>query len=296
MTDDSGLRACLLEDRGVVGVFGPDAPSLLQGVVTCNVESLVEGAASLGALLTPQGKILFEFLLLHNDENGFFLDVTRALAPDLVKRLNFYRLRAKVEINDLSDRLVVGALWGAPASLDDGVIYDDPRFTALGQRAILPRLDGEAILTRAGATLVSSDLYHQRRIEAGIPEGGKDYTLGDTFPHEANMDTLKGVDFAKGCYVGQEVVSRMQHRATTRKRIIQLAFDDVRPLEGAEIRAGDVLLGYMGTAVPGCGLAMLRLDKVDNALHQGIALMAGGLVLRPVTSVWANFNVPGTTT
>ena len=134
--------------------------------------------------------------------------------------------------------------------------------------------------------------YDAHRIRLGIPEGGRDFIYGDTFPHEADMDQLAGVDFHKGCYVGQEVVSRMQHRGTARTRVIPIAFPDFPPMEGLDVTAGDKTIGVMGSAAEGHGLAKLRLDRVADALAAGEPITAGGIAISPRKPDWARFDWP----
>lgn len=286
--------AALLDDRGTVAVFGREAKNFLQNIVTCDVDKLEPYTASLGALLTPQGKIIADFLLVRDDGEGFLIDMTRALAPEFVERLSRYRLRAKVEISDLSEQFAVAALWGGAAEPEEGLAYADPRPGELGRRAFLPRGEAQALLAKAGYGLVEADSYHERRVKALIPEGGKDYILGDTFPHEADFDGLGGADFTKGCYIGQEVVSRMEHRTNTRKRVVGIKFAHARPVAGAEIRAGGRVIGYAGTAIIGQGLAMLRLDHAAEALAKGEPLIAGGIAVTPFKPAWAKFDMGGT--
>lgn len=287
------LSAALLEDRGVVAVFGPDAGSFLQNLVTCDVLKLAPLNASLGALLSPQGKIFCDFLIARDDEDGFLVDITRALAGDLIQKLNLYRLRAKVEIVDVSDQLAVAALWGEDVVIGDGISYRDPRHPRLGQRAFLPRQDASTLLIAATATIVDADAYHAHRIALAIPEGGKDFTLGDTFPHEADLDRLGGVDFAKGCYVGQEVVSRMEHRTSVRKRVVPITFGPMRPMDGHDVTCGERVIGYVGSTANGRGLAMLRLDHVVEAQAKGETLMAGSIDIHPRNPDWADFQLAG---
>lgn len=286
------LNAAILEDRGVVFVYGANAASFLQNLVTNEVEALAPVAARHGALLTPQGKILFDFVMIAT-EDGFVLDVARPLAADLARRLSFYKLRAKVEIADHSAGNAVAALWGAspPAELD-ALVVEDPRLSALGARAVLPTEAARDLLAASGATIVPAAEYHAHRIALGVPEGGKDFLIGDTFPHEADMDQLNGVDFAKGCFVGQEVVSRMQHRTTVRKRVVPVLLPEARPIEGVEVKAGESAIGYMGSSAKDRGLAMLRLDKAGDAIAAGTELTAGGVRVVPQRPGWARFEVP----
>jgi hypothetical protein len=143
-----------------------------------------------------------------------------------------------------------------------------------------------------GCRLVDGDDYNAHRIALGVPEGGRDYALGDTFPHEADMDALGGVDFKKGCFVGQEVVSRMQHRGTARKRVVPLESDAFLPDPGSEIRAGDAVIGTMGSSHGARGLALVRLDRAEEAVRGGLPLFADGVRVRLLQPAWAPFRVP----
>jgi folate-binding protein YgfZ len=264
----------LLADRGVLRVSGPQCETFLQDLVSNDVTTLASGQARYAALLTPQGKILFDMIVIAIEENSaraFLLDCARAQAADLAKRLGFYRLRAKVTIDDRSDEIAVLAYLGTEPRVD-GIVVRDPRSEALGFRAYMPR---------AAATAASTDIepYEKCRIAAGAPKGGIDFPYGDAFPHEVNMDRLGGVDFKKGCYIGQEVVSRMQHRGTARKRIVTVEFTGTAPTPGAEIKAGDTSLGTMGSSAREHGLAMVRLDRVEEARAAGLASVASGTTI-----------------
>jgi tRNA-modifying protein YgfZ len=262
-------RIALLPDRGVVRVAGVDAENLLQGIITNDMDLLAGQAAIHAALLTPQGKILFEFFVV-KDTDGFLLDTDRMQADGLVKRLMMYKLRARVSIDDPSAEYQVLALWGtpqrAPEEVAGAVSFRDPRLGELGWRRI--------VSTNASADAALAD-YHAHRIGLGVPEGGKDYPFGDTFPHEANLDLLNGVSFAKGCFVGQEVVSRVQHRGSARKRIVIAEGDG--PLQpGAEIMAGRAAIGTIGSVAGSRALALLRLDRALEAIDKGEHLSVGG--------------------
>ncbi|WP_407048173.1 YgfZ/GcvT domain-containing protein [Methyloraptor flagellatus] len=288
----------VLEDRGVVAVEGPEAVSFLDGLVTSDVEKLAPGEAAFAALLTPQGKILFDFLPVRTAE-GYLIDTPRALAADLAKRLGFYKLRAKVTVADRSEIFGVIAGWatgGAAPALDaDGVIaYADPRHADLGRRAIVPRETMAAVLAGLAAELRPEADYETHRIGLGVPKGGLDFAYGDAFPHDADMDDLAGVDFTKGCYVGQEVVSRMKHRGTARRRVIQVAGVDgaALPAAGTEIVAQGKPVGTVGSAVGADGLALVRLDRVKEAIDAGAALAAGDVALEPRLPAFARFGWP----
>ena len=290
-----------LEDRGVVAVEGPEAVSFLNGLVTSDVEKLSPGEAAFAALLTPQGKILFDFLAVRTAD-GFLLDAPRALAADLAKRLGFYKLRAKVTVADRSEAFGVIAGWATGGSesgvvaleADGAITYADPRHAGLGRRAIVPRETIAAALAGLAAELRPEADYDTHRIGLGVPKGGLDFAYGDAFPHDADMDDLAGVDFTKGCYVGQEVVSRMKHRGTARRRVIQVAGIDgaALPAVGTEIVAQGKPVGTVGSAVGADGLALVRLDRVKEAIDAGAALAAGDVAIEARLPAFARFSWP----
>jgi folate-binding protein YgfZ len=290
------MQAALLPDRGVVKVAGDDARRFLNGLVTNDVTKVSPGHPRFAALLTPQGKIIADFIITEapaEDGGGFFLDVPKALAGTLVEKLNFYKLRAKVICEDLSEVLGVMAVWAGKGDSEYGLSYPDPRLPALGLRVMLPpHLAGDAAAD-LGATLGTAESYEAHRIALAVPRGGLDFIYADTFPHEADMDQLNGVDFEKGCYVGQEVVSRVEHRASARSRVVPIAYDEFAPSGGLPITAGDKQVGTLGSTAKGRGLALVRLDKIEDALAAGTPLVAGGVTLRAVKPAWATFDWPG---
>jgi folate-binding protein YgfZ len=277
------MKAAFLPDRGVVKVSGEDARGFLNGLVTTDVTRLEPGAARFGALLTPQGKIIVDFLITEatpGQGGGFLLDCPRALAGGLATKLGFYKLRAKVAVEDLSDSLGVIAAWDGDLAMRPDLTFADPRGDKFGWRILAPEELKQRVADLIGADLVDSADYEAHRIAAGLPRGGLDFMYGDAFPHETNMDRLNGVDFDKGCYVGQEVVSRMQHRGTARTRTIRVTLDGPRPEPGAAILAGDKPVGTMGSAAGSNGLALIRTDRVNDALSAGLGLSAGGLAIQ----------------
>ena len=289
------MKAALLPDRGVVKVVGDGARPFLHGLVTADVLQLTPGTARFCALLTPQGKIIADFIVTEapaQDGGGFFLDVPRAVMAALIAKLNLYKLRAKVLIEDLSEILGVLAAWDGNGIAGVGLAYADPRLPALGLRVMIPPHRAADAAASLGASLVDASEYDAHRIALGIPRGGVDFAYGDAFPHEADMDQLGGVDFAKGCYVGQEVVSRMEHRGTARTRAVPVRYDGTAPQAGAAIIAGERQVGIMGSAAAGRGLALLRLDRVADAASRGEALTASGIAIRPIKPEWARFAFP----
>ena len=290
------MQAALLPDRGVVKVAGDDARRFLGGLVTNDMAKVVPGSPRFAALLTPQGKIIVDFIIVEatpEDGGGFFLDVPKALATTLVEKLNFYKLRAKVQVEDLSEALGVMAVWGGSGDCEYGLCYADPRLAGLGLRVMLPPHLASEAAADLGASLVEAEAYEAHRIALGVPRGGNDFIYGDTFPHEADMDVLAGVDFDKGCYVGQEVVSRVEHRSTARSRVVPIAYDEYSPIPGLPVMVGDKQIGMLGSTAKGHGLALLRLDRVAEAQAAGTPLTAGGITLRVVKPAWATFAWPG---
>ena len=267
------MATAFLDDRGIVEVEGADARALLHRLVTSDVVTLARGEARYAALLSPQGKIACDFLVV--DDTGadgpdrFLLDVPAVQAADLAKKLTLYRLRAQVAIRDRSDQMGVTAHW------PDGPGFRDPRHPELGTREVGPRLPPDAAARLA---------YDAHRIALGVPDGGRDFAYGDAFPHDANLDRLGGVDFGKGCYVGQEVVSRVHHRGTARKRIVPVSFDGRAPAQGSDITVGEIAIGTMGTSVGSRGLATVRLDRATEAAALGAPPMADGVHLALVLS------------
>jgi len=277
------MKAAFLPDRGVVKVSGNDARDFLNGLLTTDLTLLRPGMGRFGALLTPQGKITTDFLITEAPSGhggGFLIDCPRALAQALADKLGFYKLRAKASVENLSDSLGVLAVWDGEPSLKPDLAFADPRDTALGWRILVPEELAQKATDLIGAEMLDSTAYDAHRIASGVPRGGLDFIYGDAFPHETNMDRLHGVDFDKGCYVGQEVVSRMQHRGTARTRTVRIILDGPAPEPGAAILAGEKPVGVMGSTAGQHGLALIRIDRAADALEAGASLTSGGLAIR----------------
>ncbi len=290
------MQAALLSDRGIVKVSGADARRFLNGLFTADIESMTAAVPRYAALLTPQGKIAADFIVRQEDGDGeaFLLDCACALAGPLVAKLNFYKLRAKVTVESLAETMGALALWDADAAPahPGSPWFLDPRLDALGWRAIAPPALAAELAAAQGAALVDDTAYEAHRIALGVPCGGCDFAYGDAFPHEADMDQLNGVAFDKGCYVGQEVVSRMQHRGNVRNRVVPVRIDGAAPAPGTPVVVGDKTVGAVGSAADGRGLALLRLDRVADAMGAGLSLLAGTAELHPVKPAWAKFPWP----
>lgn len=243
-----------LDDRAVVAVGGSEARGLLQGLITNDIGRLTPDRPLYAALLTPQGKILFDFLVFEGD-GAVLLDCAAETADALVRRLTMYRLRAKVEI-ERRNGLVVLAAWAGDA-LRDGLT--DPRLAGLGQRAIVTGAD-------APAGLAGAQAYHAHRLDLGVPESA-DFGQDRMFALDADLDELNGLDFDKGCYVGQELTARMKHRGTARKRLLPLATVDGGdlPAAGAAVAADGKSIGEITRSYGPRGFALIRLDRLDEA-------------------------------
>lgn len=271
---------CELDNRALITIGGEEARSFLQGILTCNVEAIEDGKCGFGGLLSPQGKILFDFFVLRIGD-VFQLDVDNSLSDELVKRLIFYRLRAKVNIEQI-DRRVFATWKGGRPELENATIVKDPRLQEMGWRIYA---DDAPNGTKAD--------YSSYRIEHGMPEGGLDYEYGSAFPHEALYDQIGGLDFSKGCYVGQEVISRVHHRGTARKRIIKVAGESPLPEPGTSITANGKSVGELTSVSNNIGLAILRMDRVKDALDSGAGIFAGDTAISVSIQEWVNFDWPG---
>jgi len=272
------MKSAFLTDRGVVKVSGEDARHFLNGLVTTNVDLIQPGLGRFGALLTPQGKIIADFLVTEvpaGHGGGFLLDCPKSLAQPLVARLGIYKLRAKVAIENLSDAFGVLAVWDGQPQMTPDLAFPDPRNEVLGWRVLVPAELADKAATAIGAEMVDESEYEAHRIKCGAPRGGIDFAYSDAFPHDANMDRLHGVDFDKGCYIGQEVVSRMQHRGTARTRIVRVGLDG-SVAAGTPVTAGDKTLGTLGSSAGERGLALLRIDRVADAVEAGTPVLAAG--------------------
>lgn len=266
------MPAALLEDRAVIAVAGPEARPFLQGLITNDIERLAPGTGIYAALLTPQGKILFDFLLAEGD-GAILLDCAAAARDTLAKRLSMYKLRAKVTIEP-RDQLAVVAAWDG-ATVANALIYPDPRVEALGSRGFIARAE-------LPGGLGDAEDHFIHRFLLGVPEAG-DFGSDKMFALDADLDELNAVDFKKGCYVGQELTARMKHRATSRKRL--LAVTGEQPLEpGVAVSAGGKDVGEIISSHGLKGFALIRLDRLDDA--SGAPASAGSIALEFIKPSW----------
>lgn len=274
-------------DRAVLEVSGADARPFLQALVTNDVGRVGEGRAVYAALLTPQGKYLFDFFVAAHGE-ALWIDCEAACREALRKRLSTYRLRARVAIEDRPEE-EVHAVIGADAAealarVRGGVRFADPRLDALGARAILGP-GGGAALEAAGIARADRAAYDALRIGLGAPDGRRDMTEAKSLPLENGFEALNGVDFDKGCYVGQEVTARMKHRGLIRRRLVPVRFDGPAPAPGTPVHDGGAAVGEVRSAEGQTGLAMLRLEVVAAARE----LRAGEVAVAVEKPFWADY-------
>ncbi|OLP58578.1 aminomethyltransferase [Xaviernesmea oryzae] len=267
-----------LADRALIHATGADAESLLQGLVTTDLGQLVVGELRAGALLTPQGKVLFDFLISRSD-GGFCIDIATSQADAFLKRLTMYKLRAAVNLTLQPDAAAAIGL-----EREDGAL-SDVRFEKAGM-PLLRRYDASTIEADG------AEIYLSARLAAGIAECGPDYPPQDVFPHDILLDLNGGLSFKKGCYVGQEVVSRMQHRGTARRRVVLVAGEDALPESGATVTAGGKPIGTLGSVAGAQGLAIVRIDKVGDALAHGQPLAAGSVPVLLGLPAWTGLSFP----
>jgi tRNA-modifying protein YgfZ len=260
--------------RGVVRIAGADAGKLLADTLTCRFEESLSGTGRWFALLSPQGKVQVEGLVTFA-EDAFWFDLDTGSVADFVKRMKLYRLRAKVEIEAV-ERLV---LWsGDDRAAADGIGYRDERSDALGTRRIVAKTPD--IAPNEDALLA----YHSGRIAQGVPEMGADFDANEVFAHDIGLDLLGGIDFIKGCYIGQEVVSRMKHRGTARRRPVIVA--GIEAATGTPILAGGREAGVIGMPIGGKAVAIIRLDRVTDLG----AVTVGDKPVRLSMPGWASYD------
>lgn len=271
----------LLSDRAVIRVSGPDRVSFLQGLVSNNIETITATKSGYGALLTPQGKFLFDFFVYQQDEDSLLIECERGKngerAAELFKKLRMYKLRAKAELSDVSESYNVLAVFGKDAlsslSLDaapgttariaDGIKAVDPRLSDMGARVILPK-NALAEMAAIGATESDAESYHKLRVTLGLPNGSEELEIEKSILLENGFEELGGVDFKKGCYMGQELTARTKYRGLVRKRLLPIKIDGDAPAAGTAIMNGDKEAGIIRSVHGDSGLALIRLERISD--------------------------------
>jgi hypothetical protein len=293
-----GLSYAVLDERGVLEVAGEDRVAFLQGLVSNDAAKVGPERVLYAALLTAQGRYLHDFMMLDHD-GALLLEGEDARLDDLRQRLALYKLRSKVTLQIVSDKFVVVAAFGAGAApalglseepgaarpFAGGVAYVDPRLAAMGARLLLPRADGAAAVAALGFASAGPDEYERLRLIHGIPDGSRDLPVEKALLIEAGFDELNGIDWQKGCYIGQELTARMRYRALVKKRLVPVAVEGTLPPPDTTVMLGAEVAGEIRTGRDGVALALLRLDAVEKA-EAGATLTAGEARLTVLKPAW----------
>lgn len=289
----------ILEDRGVVAVSGPDARPFLQAIISNDASKISPEAAIYAALLTPQGKFLHDFIIVQNGDE-FLLDTEKHRVPDLLKRLQLFRLGSDVSINSKDDELLVAALWstncpvifhenvepGNTVYMEGCCVTLDPRLATLGYRALGQEKDIKTFLSSKLCRNGSRADYDIHRLEKGVPDGSRDIQVNKSFLLESNFEELNGVAFDKGCYIGQENTARQKHRGTIRRRLIKVNISGPPPDNNEIITWENGEIGQMRSVNNNCGIAIIRLDQWAKAKSRNATFQAGLATVVPVLPEW----------
>lgn len=294
----------LNEDRACLLLSGEDARNFLQGMVTNDVDKVGPATSLYAAFLSAQGRLLHDLFIAEWPDgaqpSALVLDGDAARLDDLKRRLTMYKLRAKVTITDGRDRLTVALMWGsqaldalglpttpgATAKFSGGIVFVDPRLAALGARAILPRETAASSLEAAGFRQAPLSVHQRLRLSLGVPEGSRDLLVEKALPMESGFDELNGVDFKKGCYIGQELTARMKYRALIKKRLFPVEIEGPTPAPGDPVMRGQEEVGEFRSAADGIGLALLKLEAIEPTAPEVPPLTAGAAILRPKPPGW----------
>ena len=293
--------ACL-DSRGALILEGPDTRAFLQGVVSNDVEKVSPNRAIWAAFLTPQGKYLHDFFVVQFGD-VLVLDCERARADDLVRRLSLYRLRSKVSVSDASERFAIGAVFGEGAAralgleeeaglaapFSSGIAFVDPRLPEAGARILRPMEDFDRALEGIGFASAPFEAYDRLRLGLGLPDGSRDLAVEKTILLEAGFDELNGVDWNKGCFLGQELTARTKYRGLVKRRLVPVEIDGPAPAPASPIRLGEKEVGELRSVRDGWGLALVRLDGLEAAAKEGMELVAGDARVTPRKPAWASF-------
>ncbi len=296
-TSSSGYA--ILEARGLLKIEGPDTRPFLQGLISNDINKASPSQAIYATFLTPQGRYLHDFFIPEFG-GALFLDCEAARLDDLKRRLSLFKLRSQVTITTVSDGFAVAAIfgdgWGSKLGLptqagaakewQGGAVFVDPRLSDAGARAILPRASAAGILEKAGFAVKSFADYDRLRLSLGLPDGSRDMPVEKAILLENGLDELNGIDWNKGCYLGQELTARTKHRGLVRKRLLPVSIEGPMPAPGTPVMAGSEEAGEMHSAIDGMGLAMLRLEYLENG---GNAFTAGPARVIPRKPGWAAF-------
>ena len=295
-----------LTDRGILAISGEDRVTFLQGLISNDVTRVSAERAIYSALLTPQGKFLHDFFLLAQGD-GFLLDCERDRRDDLHQRLRRYKLRSKVQIVDVADEYetvaivgdnaaaavgLAGCERGSATAFLGGVAFIDPRLPELGVRVVLPRAGAAEALVALGLPERKAADYDELCLRLGVPRGSRDMPADKAFLLESGFDELNGIDWQKGCYVGQELTARTKYRGLVRKRLLPVEIDGPAPEPGTPVMLGERHAGDMRSVAGTIGLALLRLEMVGAAASGEGTLTAGDARLQPYRPAWMRLPEP----
>ena len=295
------LKYVMLGNRGVLTVGGADRDEFLQGLISNDIDRVAADRAIWAAYLTPQGKYLHDFFVTKFD-GVTHLDCEAERLMDLGQRLHRHKLRAKIDLG-LGEGLAVAALFGGDAlaaldlpaepgvarALGAGMVYVDPRLAAAGARAILPAADAAALLEERGFVAAGPQDYDRARLTLGLSDGSRDLIVEKSTLLESNFDELHGVDWEKGCYMGQELTARTKYRGLVKKRLIPVRLEGDTPEAGEQVMCDGKEIGEMRSSLGPRGLALIRLDRLAAAQESGAALTAGTARVTPEKPDWANY-------
>jgi len=299
------MSACthvILQNRGLLGVSGDDRIAFLQGLVSNDVTRVGPDRALYSALLSPQGKFLHDFFIIEMD-GDLLIDCEAARLDDLKRKLSMYKLRSKVALTERTEDFVVAALIGNAVAdtlklendeglakpFLDGIAFIDPRLAAIGGRAVIPRAGAEAALNAAGLPQGSLQDYETARLHLGLPDGSRDMIVDKAILLENGFHELNGVDWNKGCYMGQELTARTHYRGLVKKRLMPVRVEGPLPAPGTPLMLGDKAAGEMRSGLGDQGLALIRLEQFASLSASGAALSAGATTLHPAKPDWAEF-------
>ena len=288
-----------LKNRGLLFITGPDRVKFLQGLVSNDVEKVTRDKSVYAALLNPQGKYLYDFFIFELG-NSLILDCERDRIESLQKRLSLYKLRANVTLEDQSEKWQISALIGDTSTLqqefpsnpgsvityEDGLICSDPRLADIGWRCILPSSDPKKILVKLGFNIAKPWVYENLRLELGLPDGNRDLIVEKSILLESGFSELNGVDWNKGCFIGQELTARTKYRGLIKKRLMPVSFNGPPPEAGTLIYSKDKSAGEIRSSLArdfgGIGLALIRLE----ALSSSVELLSDGVTVTPLRPHW----------
>lgn len=294
MTDGAVAR---LTDRRILALRGEDVGGFLQGLITVDMHQLSPSQSLWGALLTPQGRYLFDFFVLCGDLGEVLLDCEAARAGALLQRLQLYRLRRKIEITDTGDAFAVlvsdadparfglAPERGATVRVGQAIVLVDPRLAALGLRSVLPAASVVPFIAEHGLREVPAEVFVRRRLRLGVPEGSADLVPERSLPLECNFPEFGGVSFNKGCFVGQEVTARMHFRARPRRRLLPARFIGPAPAAGTPVRTADgEEAGTVQRVLDELGLVLIRVEHLWRL--EARPLLADGTTVEPELPAW----------